>query len=351
MHIDDIMSFSKSIKPIDGEFSQKPQNYRTIKQWLDYGYKVKETSIVNGGEYFAMQNVMKGFKYFSKDEVEPMSNDEKEYYEMKYKGKVWTPRKASTPQTTSKTYPSNKVMGATKNNTPLQKTNTNSFSKKNDVSLFRIPYNPKMLDDKIMLFINVETTGEGGKGRPKYGDEILNLSIIRANLKTGEYTIMYDDFFKPKNHISWKESEFFHKITPKDVENCSTFEKNKEQIKQCLKFGDIVVSYGDNNFDILEEVGIYIDKNARFDTKEMFVKHHPELKSFSFSKFMEVYCNEKTASIYKNTKNNSDKHLSFLKNLANVVASSAQYKTICSELKQLQDLQVKSNKDVEEFER
>lgn len=351
MHIDDIMTYLKTIKPIEGYFPSKPANYNTGKQWLNYGYKIKENALVNGGQYFAMKNSPKGFKYYSKDEVEKMSIEEKKYYELKYNHKKWDENQRINH---SSNINNNKIMGTTSKNKSFQKVEISSNLESKNVPIGVIPYNPKDINDKIALFINVETTGDFGKGSPKYGDEIVSLSILRGNFATADAKMLYNKNFKPLYHTSWNVAETFHGVSPKDVVNAPLFEEEKRHIQAIIDLGEIIVSYGDENFKILEESGIYIPKTSRLDTKEMFVKHHPELGNFSFSNFVKTYTNENIAFNWKNEKTQQNKKLSEYKTFMNFVVSVRQYQVIYNELKKVQYQKSNSNeqrKTEEEYER
>lgn len=350
MNVDDVVSYARSIKPIEGAFPQKPSNYNTARQWLNYGYKLKDIVLANGGQYFAMKNEEKGFKYYSKNEVEQMTIDERKYYELKYNHREWNDKQNNNYH--SKT--DNKVMGTTSKNKSFQKVEVSSKVEAKNIPVGVIPYNPKSLNNKIALFINVETTGDFGKGSPKYGDEIVSLSILRGNFTTADAKMIYNENFKPRYHTSWKVSEYFHGVSPKDVENAPYFEEEKRHIQATIDLGEVIVSYGDENFKFLEESGIYIPKKSRLDVKEMFFKHHPEVGKFSFSNFLKTYSNEKNADIWENGKEQPSKKLSGYKTFINFAAAIRQYKTICNELKKVQYQKLNSNEQKvaeEEFER
>lgn len=340
MFIDDIISFSSAMKPISGEFPTKPKGYYTVKQWLNYGYKVKMDSLVNGGKIFAMYNQegIKGYKYFCKNDCEPMTKEEQDYFQLKYKHSESNQQSSFNNNKPT----SQRVMGTKRveNNNNL---NTNVSPKKvpQNQPVFgqttkyqgQTPYFPKIFEGRRVLSLNVETTGDYTKGSPKYGDEALFVSISQGNIsepRSNQIQDIYMRYLKPQKKTHWEKSERKHHITPKIVEDSNTFNNEKERIQSCFRPGDIVISYGDESFKFLEESGIVLPK-IKIDLKETFFKHHQNLDDYTFTNFLKFYGGEKTANMWRFSKEKEGVDVRY-KSKMFFVAAQLQYKMICNEI-------------------
>lgn len=91
---------------------------------------------------------------------------------------------------------------------------------------------------KIICF-DTETTGLDGKA------EILQLSIMNAAEE-----VLFNEYIKPKHHLSWPQAEEIHHISPKMV-------ADKESID----------AYYDRILDILNDAQYYIGYNILYDIR------------------------------------------------------------------------------------
>lgn len=91
-------------------------------------------------------------------------------------------------------------------------------------------------------------------------DEILQLAIIRLN-----GAVLFNDYFRPERHRTWKEAQAIHGITPEMVADKATFRERLPEIQQALFGVQKIVAYN-IGFDIpmLRSNGLELSENVHF---------------------------------------------------------------------------------------
>lgn len=341
MEIVKLLKYARLESLKQGEFPSKPKkDCYSIIQWLDKGYKVTDFAIQNGGAYYtkitSTNNIVYGKKYYLKSEVEPMTNNEKIFYK-NFSNKSGrfervepiqeSGQKERREHVQSILQKRNRVMGRGKECV--------SYTKSGDAFIKNLPsYDIRTLSNKMVAFLNIETTGEKGKGSPKYNDEILSISIIALDLNTNAIVSKYKHNYNATQKKSWKNAELAHGLRPVDVQALSSFDTDKENVQRYLNQFDVVVSYGDENFKFLEECGVNIPRERQFDTKEMFAKQHPEVGDFSMSKYIKVYESDNCVKHWEKNKHSEQAKGAEYKNYLNAMITAKQYRNTLQKLEE-----------------
>ena len=105
---------------------------------------------------------------------------------------------------------------------------------------------------KIICF-DTETTGLGNQA------EILQLSIMNAADE-----VLFDEYIRPKHHLSWPEAEAVHHISPEMVADKEAIDAHHDRIVEILEAAQYYIGYN-ILYDIrmLKQAGIPMDSFHR----------------------------------------------------------------------------------------
>ena len=260
----------ENIVPTEGSFPVKPVGVNTLKNWLKLGYKPKD--IVNGGQMFQMNNQPeKGYRYFTKNEVEPLNEIEKEFVKKRYGDNQKVMGNGSKPTELSSTKP--------QENTPTKEEIMRKTLKKY----------------KNIISIKVESTGFDFEN-----DEVLRISI--ANMSG----TIFHQIFKPHNKEEWKETEKYHGITPAMTKSAPYPEYVKDFIQEKLiDQADGITFYNASyNLGFLKKIGLNIPDEKVIDAQVLFKAHKPLLPNYSLGNAVKLYFTPKVYSDYADKKTN-----------------------------------------------
>ena len=364
MNIDKIVEKQKSIKPRQGTFQPRPEEYKTIKVWLDSGFKIKPR-FLNHGHWFAMNQSSSGYYYFSPNEVEPMTEEEKNYYMSKYYKSSWPMKKQTVVEKI--VAPTTRPVTQVNAQAPVQAAST---SKTQSVSSSQAPKTPNVpinnptkqnnspsrtfgnqekpnwfasnTNEKNIVSLNLETTSSNGKGNPDYGDEILHISIVSGKAHGKEIKVLLDSHVRPIVKKQWDVAESVHRFSPNQMTGVPTLDMLKPSIQKALNSGDFIVTYGVEDVQFLKKNGIFVDKNKLVDIKYLFAKSNPE-NSSSYTFFLEHYSRIKKAKEWKSLFQKESVNFSLIKTQTNLIVSLQQREMILEELR----ANIKTNPEVE----
>lgn len=96
-----------------------------------------------------------------------------------------------------------------------------------------------MMRPNNTYIVDTETTGLDNTQ-----DEILQVSIIDL-----EGNVVYNKYFKPKEHTEWKEAEAVNGITPEMVKDAPFIESEMETLNDIFANADAIIGYN-ISFDI-----------------------------------------------------------------------------------------------------
>lgn len=360
LNIDKIVEKQKSIKPRQGTFQPRPEEYKTIKMWLDTGFKIKPR-FLNHGHWLAMNQSSSGYYYFSPNEVEPMTEEEKNYYQSKYYKSSWpmkkqtvvenmvapttrpvaqvntqapsTPKTQSIPSTQTPKTPNVPINNPTKQNNSPSRT----FGNQEKPNWFA-----STTEQKNIVSLNLETTSSNGKGNPDYGDEILHISIVSGKAHEKEIKVLLDSHVRPIVKKQWDVAESVHRFSPNQMTGVPTLDMLKPSIQKALNSGDFIITYGSEDVQFLKKNGIFVDKNKLVDIKYLFAKSNPE-KSHSYTIFLEYYSRIKGAKEWKSLFQQESVNFSLVKTQTNLITSFRQREIILEGLR----ANIKTNPEVE----
>ena len=342
MNIDKIVEKQKSIKPRQGTFQPRPEEYKTIKMWLDSGFKIK-SRFLNHGHWLAMNQPSSGYYYFSPNEVEPMSEEEKKYYVSKYYKSSWPMKQQQTVE--NGMAPTTKPVAQVKAQAPTQ---TTPIPKTQPIASTQVPKTPNVpinnptkqnnspsrtfgnqekpnwfasnTNQKNIVSLNLETTSSSGKGNPDYGDEILHISIVSGKAQEQEIKVLLDSHVRPIMKKQWDVAESIHRFSPNQMTGVPTLDMLKPSIQKALNAGDFIITYGAEDVQFLKKNGIFVDKNKLVDIKYLFAKSNPE-NSQSYTIFLEYYSRIKGAKEWKSFFQNESVNFSLTKTQINLITS------------------------------
>ena len=114
---------------------------------------------------------------------------------------------------------------------------------------------------KETLIVDTETTGI----YPDV-DELLQVSIINQN-----GSVLFNEYFKPQNHIQWKDAEAINHITPEMVANCPCINERISALQAIFDSAKTIVGYNiDFDINFLLAVGIKIKSVRYIDVMRAF---------------------------------------------------------------------------------
>lgn len=111
--------------------------------------------------------------------------------------------------------------------------------------------------------IDTETTGLNPEE-----DEILQLSIVDESGCT-----VYNSYFRPKRHRSWKTAEKINRITPETVKNAPTIKEMLSVINAIFSQCKVIVGYN-TGFDLsfLQKAGVKFREDIKIiDVQAIFM--------------------------------------------------------------------------------
>lgn len=114
---------------------------------------------------------------------------------------------------------------------------------------------------KETLIVDTETTGI----YPDV-DELLQVSIINQN-----GSVLFNEYFKPQNHIQWKDAEAINHITPEMVANCPCINERISALQAIFDSAKTIIGYNiDFDINFLLAVGIKIKSVRYIDVMRAF---------------------------------------------------------------------------------
>lgn len=144
-----------------------------------------------------------------------------------------------------------------------------------NLHLTRADYFKKLLaiDPADIRCLDIETTGLN-----KINDDILQLSIIDGN-----GNILFSDYIRPVNNVSWPEAERIHGISPQMVAFKRTIDEHRAEIDQIMASAKVVIGYNSNGFDVpfLKNKGIVFPEDAEYvDVMLLFAQIYGEWNEY-----------------------------------------------------------------------
>lgn len=258
-----------------GWFAQKPSNVyaKTLRQWLFEGFK--PIDLCNCGEYYAsFKNPNTGYKFFRKDEVEPLTEREKVYIVNKYpnaKIKFEKPKGLVYPDALK---------------------NIVNYKSDNAISL------------------RIETTGKDTSS-----DEIIGIVISNFN-KDKRLQKRYSNIFHPVSKHSWSQ-ETIQKtgIAPDYVENAPYAKDEKENVKKIIDNASFVIvsSLKEVNTYLRRSFGFVIPESKAIDLMQIAKIDMPN-EDYKLGSIVEHYSSRNTHIFYQNNQRNTlfDSYISLL---------------------------------------
>jgi len=114
---------------------------------------------------------------------------------------------------------------------------------------------------KETLIVDTETTGIYPDA-----DELLQVSIINQN-----GSVLFNEYFKPQNHIQWKDAEAINHITPEMVANCPCINERISALQAIFDSAKTIIGYNiDFDINFLLAVGIKIKSVRYIDVMRAF---------------------------------------------------------------------------------
>lgn len=123
----------------------------------------------------------------------------------------------------------------------------------------------------MIIALDTETTGLNPKS-----DEILELAIV-----DGDGNKLLHERYRPTRNAEWREAQAVHGISPDDVKDCPTIERDKEKILAFLNAAELVVGYNIRyDLNMLWGAGIYRPDVKFFDVMIPFAELYGEWNSY-----------------------------------------------------------------------
>lgn len=249
-----------------GWFSQKPSNVyaKTLRQWLFEGFK--PVDLYSCGEYYAsFKNPNAGYKFFRKDEVEPLTEKEKVYVMNKYpnaKIKFEKPKGLLYPDALK-----------------------NIIKYKNDNA----------------ISLRIETTGKDTSS-----DEVVGMVIANFN-ENNKIQKIYSGIFHPVFKHSWSQ-ETIQKtgISPDFIKNAPYPKEEKEKIKKIIDEANFVVvsSLKEVNTYLRRSFGFVIPESKAIDLIKIAGIDMPN-EDHKLGSIVEYYSNSNVYASYQNNQRNT----------------------------------------------
>lgn len=231
----------------------KPDNAKTLRQWLQEGMKPKDESAL---ERFGMRSDHYVYTYIRAENTVPLTDEEKEIV--------------------SQVFP-----------TKEERTKRKEKEKQNERNRVKDEFLTLAKDasEKNVICFDTETTGFS----PANGDELLQISIVDK-----ECNVLLDTYVKPHYRIRWDQAEETHHISPKDVRNAPYPEEIASKVKEIFDSADIFVGHN-VAFDVrFIEACLHfgINKDKLLDTMKIFRADKPDSESFKLECAVKEYCPE-----------------------------------------------------------
>ena len=209
-------------RPVDGKFTKKPKDAKTLRQWMCEGMCPKDGTTLR---MYQMSHTQ-GYGYYITEDVRPMTPEELASYN-------------STP---SKEKPKNKKQ---------EMDVVSTLRKKKQCYIVT----PEEWATKEIVVFDVETTGFYNT------DEILQMSAADNHGHT------YDQYVKPLTHFAWDKAMAVNHITPEMVDNSPTVVTLAPIWQSLFDHADYIIGHN-VNFDIrmMRNIGVEIDPAKVIDT-------------------------------------------------------------------------------------
>ena len=117
------------------------------------------------------------------------------------------------------------------------------------------------IPDDAVVCLDTETTGVSVRR-----DEVLQVSLVR-----GDGVVLMNELVKPVRHVSWRQAERIHGITPQQVEDACSLCDLIPEINLILSHARLIVGYN-LRFDMgfLERAGVRHPCCPLFDVMRAF---------------------------------------------------------------------------------
>lgn len=244
-------------RPIEGAFSPRPKEAKTLLQWMRTEmYCPKEDAVM----HIFQMNETHGYGYYLQEDVRPMTQEEIELIE-----KRQTKKKEKSAVTAQKTDPVEMLRKAKK----------------------CYIVTPEEWETKEIVVFDTETTGLS-----KY-DEILQFSAADNHGHT------YDQYVKPLRKKSWVDAININHITPEMVKDSPNSKQLASIWQSLFDQADYVIGHN-VSFDIrvMNAVGVKIDPDKVIDTLSIYKVLYPDEVNHKLETAVARFANNEIKTLY-----------------------------------------------------
>lgn len=263
----------KPVAPVPGKpYQKKPEGYNTFQGWLMQGYRPR--NVLGDGEVFLMKAGPEGYTYFSRADVEPLTEDEcKQLDNMGVKH-------GSVMKKTAQMFG--------KKEERQEKVESYQEEKNADSRWKGLPNMAKFKDKKVYA-VNVDTNGTDPER-----DDVLRLVIVGQN-EQGNYGVLFQSLFRPMKNPVYDRVEYERAHISMDMLDSAPPPKYvAPYIKQLLSNADYITTYDAKfNLGFLEKsIGVKVPKEKVLDSKEIFMTHYKGRESYRMGDAVVQYLKE-----------------------------------------------------------
>lgn len=282
-------------RPVIGTFQTKPEDAKTLRQWLREGMCPKEGTTLHMYQMTKKNpyEQPEGYGYYDAKDVRPLTRDEQTWYESTLKVK-----RSESPKQQE------------------QKTTTQKPQKSLKDQLLRGKMchivTPEEWETKEIVVFDTETTGFG-----KY-DEILQLSAADNHGHT------YDQYVQPLRKKRWDEAEAINHISPAMVKGQPTTVTLAPIWQSLFDQADYIIGHN-VSFDIRMTgyIGIRIDPSKVIDTMNIHKIMAPDAEKHKLETAVAEFASESIKAQYADGAHSA---------IVDVLATLDVYHTFCKQV-------------------
>ena len=228
-------------KPIPGKFPPRPDDAKTLYQWMRQGMFPKDEATIH---VFQMNDNVNGYGYYLECEVREMTKEELDSRTSSQKGQKKTKEDPSPKQ---------------------KQESKRKVQSKSECYLVT----PEEWETKEIVVIDTETTGRSAKW-----DELLQVSAADNHGHT------YDQYVRPVRHKSWPSAMEVNHITPEMVAGSPSAQTLVAVWQSLFDQADYIIGHN-VCFDIrfLEAIGVQIDPEKVIDTCKLHRMLYPKAEN------------------------------------------------------------------------
>lgn len=222
-------------RPIDGRFPLKPNDSKTLRQWMREGLCPRDGTTLHVYQMSPTQ----GYGYYDACDVRPMTQEELAL------------SNSTPPQKKPKTQNQSEEVGA-------------RLRSKDGCYIVTL----EEWETKEIVVFDTETTGFYNT------DEILQMSAADNHGHT------YDQYVKPLTHKTWNAAMEVNHITPEMVRNCPTTEALAPIWQSLFDQADYIIGHN-VSFDIrkMKTIGVSVEPGKVIDTMKIHKVLYPDAKN------------------------------------------------------------------------